>query len=726
MTLVEQDEDTRWLAWIKKQFEGIAGDDQQIHLAEFKGAIKAKEPFFVERIFALLDADGSGTIDLDELMEGMTKLTKGDQMDKLRFLFDIFDVDGVGTIDPEELKTVLRSCMNESSMKLSEESLHALTMALFESADDDDSGEITFEELVGELSKHPGVMDNLTISTSHWLRPPEQEKVKKKPGCSRYFTKRYLQNNTRKVIFLLVYFIINIGLFILSAYRYRKFNWAVIIARGMGMDLNFNCSFIVVLMLRRFLSWLRTTTLGNYLPMDQSILIHKLVGFMIAFQVTVHTVAHLINIRECSAVANPSKLWLFTLQSRIGYIGPGFGYLSGVILDVILFIMVICSLGFIRRGGHFKVFYWTHQLCLLFWIFLIMHGPIFWCFFLVPGLFYLLERVLGSRLMKLYRWGRIYATRVHLLPSRVTQLVITKPPNFRYRPGDYIFLNIPDIAANEWHPFTISSCPEMEDEIWVHIRSAGHWTGKVYDLFESLEEVSDFDDIEKGRDFINKGKRFTRDFYEPALHTKSTNSLVFVDGPYGTSSREIFDSDHAVLIASGIGVTPYASILQSIMHRYTMSKLTCPNCHKDWYCDRMDRKMKLKQVDFIWINRSQNSFEWFVRLLAQLEMQQLDAGTEDFLQMQMYMTSAMAKNDVKGLGLQMAMEILHKKDNKDVMTGLKTRTQAGRPDWPQVFSKIADANKGRVKVFFCGAPSLAKSIKGHCEKVGFTFSKENF
>ena len=50
----------------------------------------------------------------------------------------------------------------------------------------------------------------------------------------------------------------------------------------------------------------------------------------------------------------------------------------------------------------------------------------------------------------------------------------------------------------------------------------------------------------------------------------------------------------------------------------------------------------------------------------------------------MYMTAAMGKNDMKGVGLQMALEILHKKDNVDLITGLKTRTQPGRPDWTQV------------------------------------------
>ena len=42
---------------------------------------------------------------------------------------------------------------------------------------------------------------------------------------------------------------------------------------------------------------------------------------------------------------------------------------------------------------------------------------------------------------------------------------------------------------------------------------------------------------------------------------------VFIDGPYGTPSTHIFQAEHAVLIGAGIGVTPFASILQSIMMR---------------------------------------------------------------------------------------------------------------------------------------------------------------
>lgn len=44
---------------------------------------------------------------------------------------------------------------------------------------------------------------------------------------------------------------------------------------------------------------------------------------------------------------------------------------------------------------------------------------------------------------------------------QVTHLVIKRPQFFHFKPGDYVYINIPDIAKYEWHPFTISSAPEQ-------------------------------------------------------------------------------------------------------------------------------------------------------------------------------------------------------------------------------------------------------------------------
>ena len=53
--------------------------------------------------------------------------------------------------------------MEESSLSLTDENLEDLTDALFDAADEDESGTITFDELRTELEKHPGVIENLTI-----------------------------------------------------------------------------------------------------------------------------------------------------------------------------------------------------------------------------------------------------------------------------------------------------------------------------------------------------------------------------------------------------------------------------------------------------------------------------------------------------------------------------------------------------------------------------------
>lgn len=68
---------------------------------------------------------------------------------------------------------------------------------------------------------------------------------------------------------------------------------------------------------------------------------------------------------------------------------------------------------------------------------------------------------------------------------QVTHLIIRRPPDFNFQPGDYVFLNIPSIARFEWHPFTISSAPEMEGYISLHIRGVGEWTNTLYEYFSN-------------------------------------------------------------------------------------------------------------------------------------------------------------------------------------------------------------------------------------------------
>lgn len=92
---------------------------------------------------------------------------------------------------------------------------------------------------------------------------------------------------------------------------------------------------------------------------------------------------------------------------------------------------------------------------------MIFHGPNFWKWFVLPGAVYVVERVRRFMWLRSER-GKTYISSGLLLPSRVTHLVIKRPQHLVFRPGDYVFVNIPVIARYEWHPFTISSAPEQE------------------------------------------------------------------------------------------------------------------------------------------------------------------------------------------------------------------------------------------------------------------------
>ena len=162
------------------------------------------------------------------------------------------------------------------------------------------------------------------------------------------------------------------------------------------MALNLNCALIIVFVLRRSLTFVRNTLIGRYLPIDDSITLHKFTGRVIFFWSVLHTVMHLANIGElrnltlkttlCQANCRVLLLWyfivhffislfysiqgyvihttdtewtlweyLFTTKPGIGWIPPGLGYITGDILIVVLTIIVICSLSAVRASGYFQV-----------------------------------------------------------------------------------------------------------------------------------------------------------------------------------------------------------------------------------------------------------------------------------------------------------------------------------------------------------------------------------
>ena len=71
----------------------------------------------------------------------------------------------------------------------------------------------------------------------------------------------------------------------------------------------------------------------------------------------------------------------------------------------------------------------------------------------------------------------------------------------------------------------------------------------------------------------------------------------------------------------------------------------------------------LLKVDFFWINRDQVSFEWFIYLLNELELEQAEKGgeMERFLDLHLYMTAMKDYASLEAFGLQMALDSVYKK-----------------------------------------------------------------
>jgi hypothetical protein len=92
---------------------------------------------------------------------------------------------------------------------------------------------------------------------------------------------------------LILYILINLGLsFYVVIYRatVTKANVLIIFARIGGMLLNFNCTLVIVLMLKYTILMVRSNTyLRKWIPVDDHIDFHRFVGRFITVLVIFHT-----------------------------------------------------------------------------------------------------------------------------------------------------------------------------------------------------------------------------------------------------------------------------------------------------------------------------------------------------------------------------------------------------------------------------------------------------
>ena len=133
-----------------------------------------------------------------------------------------------------------------------------------------------------------------------------------------------------------------------------------------------------------------------------------------------------------------------------------------------------------------------------------------------------------------------------ILPEKNISFSFNKPRWFKFQAGDYVYINCPWVSSLEWYPFNIISSTN-DNSVLLNIKVEGAWPQKIYNKTLSM------------------------------LSNKNVENLkIRIDGPFGSSSDRILQSENLIIIAEDMGVAKFASVLQDIYHR-TKSNQNPPN-----------------------------------------------------------------------------------------------------------------------------------------------------
>ncbi|KAF9427267.1 hypothetical protein BGZ94_005218 [Podila epigama] len=305
---------------------------------------------------------------------------------------------------------------------------------------------------------------------------------------------------------------------------------------------------------------------------------HKYLAYHIVAFTAIHVLGHCVNFYRLSQLGRGPAM-SFHLGTWAG--------ITGYWMLLLLGIMFATTHKRIRKAN-FEVFWYSHHLAILVMVFFAFHGyGCFvqtndgqcrgygsWKYIVLASILYLVERIL--RRLESRRLIALTSAIAH--PGRAIELNF-QHPTLHYRPGQHIYLNIPQLSAFEWHPFTITSSP-IEQCISLDIRQDGDWTGQLGDL------------LGYGRD---KPKLRQAE----VVHDQSLLPLIRVDGPYGGPKEDVLNFDHAVLIGTGNGITTFSGILRHI-----------------WFRHQETQSSRLKTLDLYWVSRDANKLDWFKALFS--------------------------------------------------------------------------------------------------------------
>ena len=422
------------------------------------------------------------------------------------------------------------------------------------------------------------------------------------------------------------------------------------------------------------------------------------------------------------------------------------GGITGHIMLLCMLLMFTSAHAKIRRQSY-EGFWYIHHLFIIFYLALLCHGTgcfvrdstnpyspfagkVFWehCigyqsfrWELFPVTIYLAERV--YRFYRSRKDAKVVAVFRH--PSQLIEIRFEKE-GMDYKAGQWLFVKFSDIMANQWHPFTISSCPE-DPYVSVHIQQLGDFTGTFADAFDTKEDHYqliriDSTGIQELR--LKKGQTFPR---------------IRIDGPYGSPAEDIFRNEVSVMVGAGIGVTPWASILKSIWHLRNNAEASA--------------KSRLKRLEFIWVCKDILHYKWLHEQITLLEAQSMALGNEQrwpILRTRLFITKQLDPVRLEKVPIRVVDQCIWSSNNSineeklsaewdaasvsDTSSATITAAQFqgemnhGRPDFARELRALAQElvddgyksdHKKTVKagVYYCGPDAAGKALRDACLRV---------
>ncbi|GJN03682.1 hypothetical protein PR202_ga21153 [Eleusine coracana subsp. coracana] len=514
-------------------------------------------------------------------------------------------------------------------------------------------------------------------------------------------------------------------------------------AKGAAETLKLNMALVLLPVCRNTLTWLRSSWARFVVPFDDSIAFHKIIAMAIAVGICLHAGNHLACDFPRLIASGPDEYRLVA-----GYFGSpkptyrsllaGAEGVTGIVMVTLMAVSFTfaarpfrkreeracrrpssssqqqaahhhhhhhhpCFSPLLDRLAGFNAFWYSHHLLIVVYLLLLAHG---WFLFLVD------------------RW---YQRTVCLLPGNVLTITMSKPYGFRYRSGQYIFLQCPIISPFEWHPFSITSAPG-DDYISVHIQTRGDWTQELKRIFVE--------------NYLTPCVPRRTAFGELGMAEQKSPPRLLVDGPYGAPAQDFRNYDVLLLIGLGIGATPFISILRDLLNNIKLadelmdlametsrSEDSTNSFSVSTTSSNKRRVYRTSHAHFYWVTREPESFEWFKGVMNEVE--QMDK--KGVIEMHNYLTGVYEERDARTTLLSMVQALNHAKHGVDIVSGTRVRTHFARPNWKEVFTRIASQHpNSTVGVFYCGRANLAKELKklsidmSHKTGTRFHFHKEYF